>query len=108
MPHHDASTFTINIALNRVGEDYEVSQGLGAQRQAEGGTRRAKSPGDERKMVQVCGEGFLEEWDQGTAQQGRNTSSRGSGGGSAPSLLPHLSLCPVTGFLTFLFPSVFI
>uniref|UniRef100_A0A8I6GFD5 Procollagen-lysine,2-oxoglutarate 5-dioxygenase 1 n=1 Tax=Rattus norvegicus TaxID=10116 RepID=A0A8I6GFD5_RAT len=23
MPHHDASTFTINIALNRVGEDYE-------------------------------------------------------------------------------------
>lgn len=25
MPHHDASTFTINIALNRVGIDYEVS-----------------------------------------------------------------------------------
>lgn len=25
MPHHDASTFTINIALNRVGVDYEVS-----------------------------------------------------------------------------------
>lgn len=25
MPHHDASTFTVNIALNRVGEDYEVS-----------------------------------------------------------------------------------
>ncbi|GAB1289228.1 Procollagen-lysine,2-oxoglutarate 5-dioxygenase 1 [Apodemus speciosus] len=23
MPHHDASTFTVNIALNRVGEDYE-------------------------------------------------------------------------------------
>ncbi|KAL4677111.1 hypothetical protein H8958_014503 [Nasalis larvatus] len=23
MPHHDASTFTINIALNRVGVDYE-------------------------------------------------------------------------------------
>lgn len=27
MPHHDASTFTINIALNRVGIDYEVSVG---------------------------------------------------------------------------------
>lgn len=27
MPHHDASTFTINIALNRVGVDYEVSRG---------------------------------------------------------------------------------
>lgn len=27
MPHHDASTFTVNIALNRVGEDYEVSRG---------------------------------------------------------------------------------
>lgn len=27
MPHHDASTFTINIALNRVGVDYEVSGG---------------------------------------------------------------------------------
>lgn len=27
MPHHDASTFTINIALNRVGVDYEVSTG---------------------------------------------------------------------------------
>lgn len=26
MPHHDASTFTINIALNRVGIDYEVSR----------------------------------------------------------------------------------
>lgn len=26
MPHHDASTFTINIALNRVGVDYEVSR----------------------------------------------------------------------------------
>lgn len=25
MPHHDASTFTINIALNRAGVDYEVS-----------------------------------------------------------------------------------
>lgn len=25
MPHHDASTFTINIALNHVGIDYEVS-----------------------------------------------------------------------------------
>lgn len=24
VPHHDASTFTINIALNRVGIDYEV------------------------------------------------------------------------------------
>lgn len=24
MPHHDASTFTVNIALNRVGVDYEV------------------------------------------------------------------------------------
>ncbi|ERE84516.1 procollagen-lysine,2-oxoglutarate 5-dioxygenase 1-like protein [Cricetulus griseus] len=23
MPHHDASTFTVNIALNRVGQDYE-------------------------------------------------------------------------------------
>nr|XP_021504831.1 procollagen-lysine,2-oxoglutarate 5-dioxygenase 1 [Meriones unguiculatus] len=23
MPHHDASTFTVNIALNKVGEDYE-------------------------------------------------------------------------------------
>lgn len=39
MPHHDASTFTVNIALNRVGQDYEVSQGLGAQRQVEGGAR---------------------------------------------------------------------
>lgn len=27
VPHHDASTFTINIALNRVGVDYEVSRG---------------------------------------------------------------------------------
>ena len=27
VPHHDASTFTINIALNRVGVDYEVSGG---------------------------------------------------------------------------------
>lgn len=24
-PHHDASTFTINIALNQVGLDYQVS-----------------------------------------------------------------------------------
>lgn len=24
-PHHDASTFTINIALNQVGPDYQVS-----------------------------------------------------------------------------------
>ena len=24
-PHHDASTFTINVALNQVGVDYEVS-----------------------------------------------------------------------------------
>lgn len=24
-PHHDASTFTINIALNQVGVDYQVS-----------------------------------------------------------------------------------
>lgn len=24
-PHHDASTFTINIALNQVGTDYQVS-----------------------------------------------------------------------------------
>lgn len=33
MPHHDASTFTINIALNRVGIDYEVSvcRGSGVQ-----------------------------------------------------------------------------
>lgn len=23
-PHHDASTFTINIALNNVGEDFQV------------------------------------------------------------------------------------
>lgn len=23
-PHHDSSTFTVNIALNRVGIDYEV------------------------------------------------------------------------------------
>lgn len=29
MPHHDASTFTINIALNRVGVDYEVSSSQG-------------------------------------------------------------------------------
>lgn len=29
MPHHDASTFTINIALNSVGVDYEVSRGRG-------------------------------------------------------------------------------
>lgn len=27
-PHHDASTFTINIALNQVGIDYEVSESL--------------------------------------------------------------------------------
>lgn len=27
-PHHDASTFTINIALNQVGVDYEVSESL--------------------------------------------------------------------------------
>ena len=27
-PHHDASTFTINIALNQVGEDYQVSAGV--------------------------------------------------------------------------------
>ncbi|XP_043088529.1 procollagen-lysine,2-oxoglutarate 5-dioxygenase 1-like [Puntigrus tetrazona] len=25
-PHHDASTFTINIALNQVGIDYQVSE----------------------------------------------------------------------------------
>lgn len=25
-PHHDASTFTINIALNQVGLDYQVSE----------------------------------------------------------------------------------
>lgn len=24
-PHHDSSTFTINIALNKVGEDFQVS-----------------------------------------------------------------------------------
>lgn len=24
-PHHDASTFTVNIALNQVGLDYQVS-----------------------------------------------------------------------------------
>lgn len=24
-PHHDASTFTVNMALNKVGVDYEVS-----------------------------------------------------------------------------------
>lgn len=42
MPHHDASTFTINIALNRVGVDYEVGSlqggggGLGGRAQ---GTR---------------------------------------------------------------------
>lgn len=24
-PHHDASTFTINVALNKIGEDYQVS-----------------------------------------------------------------------------------
>lgn len=24
-PHHDASTFTINIALNKVGDDFQVS-----------------------------------------------------------------------------------
>lgn len=35
MPHHDASTFTVNIALNRVGEDYEVSRGQ-ATGQSEG------------------------------------------------------------------------
>lgn len=29
MPHHDASTFTINIALNRAGVDYEVRAGQG-------------------------------------------------------------------------------
>lgn len=27
-PHHDASTFTVNIALNQVGIDYEVSESL--------------------------------------------------------------------------------
>lgn len=39
MPHHDASTFTINIALNRVGVDYEVSRGgpLWPREQQEGG-----------------------------------------------------------------------
>lgn len=38
MPHHDASTFTINIALNRVGVDYEVSRGHpGPGRGHEGG-----------------------------------------------------------------------
>ena len=25
-PHHDASTFTVNIALNQVGLDYQVSE----------------------------------------------------------------------------------
>lgn len=66
MPHHDASTFTVNIALNRVGEDYEVSQGLGAQREGPGEQRVQGLRG---KWGQVCGEGFLEEWDQGTARQ---------------------------------------
>lgn len=27
-PHHDASTFTINIALNQVGVDYQVSENM--------------------------------------------------------------------------------
>lgn len=27
-PHHDSSTFTINIALNKVGEDFQVSLAL--------------------------------------------------------------------------------
>lgn len=25
-PHHDASTYTLNIALNRLGDDYQVRQ----------------------------------------------------------------------------------
>lgn len=28
-PHHDSSTFTINVALSRPGIDYEVMEGLG-------------------------------------------------------------------------------
>lgn len=45
MPHHDASTFTINIALNRVGVDYEVGGlqggggGLGGRAQGSRGRR---------------------------------------------------------------------
>ena len=27
-PHHDASTYTINLALNDVGKDYEVKRNL--------------------------------------------------------------------------------
>lgn len=34
MPHHDASTFTVNIALNRVGVDYEVRRGRAGGRAA--------------------------------------------------------------------------
>ena len=30
-PHHDASTYTINLALNDVGKDYEVSQSFTRQ-----------------------------------------------------------------------------
>lgn len=42
MPHHDASTFTVNIALNRVGEDYEVSGAhLGPWGWLKGGRRLA-------------------------------------------------------------------
>lgn len=67
MPHHDASTFTINIALNRVGLDYEVSRahlGLGGQ---EGelageqltGAQGTPVPENQRGRCQVYGEGFL-------------------------------------------------
>uniref|UniRef100_A0A673HX75 Procollagen-lysine,2-oxoglutarate 5-dioxygenase 1 n=1 Tax=Sinocyclocheilus rhinocerous TaxID=307959 RepID=A0A673HX75_9TELE len=31
-PHHDASTFTINIALNQVGIDYQVSENMAVMR----------------------------------------------------------------------------
>uniref|UniRef100_A0A8C4MQ12 Procollagen-lysine,2-oxoglutarate 5-dioxygenase 1 n=1 Tax=Equus asinus asinus TaxID=83772 RepID=A0A8C4MQ12_EQUAS len=38
MPHHDASTFTVNIALNRVGVDYEVRRGRAGGRALGGGS----------------------------------------------------------------------
>ena len=33
-PHHDSSTFTINIALNRPGIDYQVRHDRSSEREA--------------------------------------------------------------------------
>lgn len=73
MPHHDASTFTVNIALNRVGEDYEVSEGLRVREEPGSSEQNpvvmTKSPRAQREMVLGMRGGLPGRVNQGIAWQ---------------------------------------